>query len=144
MQTEKEYKGRCFCGAVELHVAGHPAAMGYCHCNSCRRWSAAPVTAFTLWPPAAVTVSRGADQLTSYSKSPSSIRKSCMTCGGHMMTEHPGFGLIDVYPGVLSEFPFVPMLHVNYGDTVLPLHDGLPKQKDFPGEMGGTGTLVPE
>jgi hypothetical protein len=36
------------------------------------------------------------------------------------------------------------MLHVNYGETVLPVRDGLPKQKDFPKEMGGTGTLLPE
>ena len=36
------------------------------------------------------------------------------------------------------------MLHVNYGETVLPMRDGLPKQKDFPKEMGGSGTSLPE
>src|SRR2546421_483932 len=53
------YKGRCFCGAVEFNVTGEPAAMGYCHCESCRGWSAAPVNAFTLWKPDAVKVTRG-------------------------------------------------------------------------------------
>ncbi len=42
MSTENEYKGRCFCGAVELSVTGKPNVMGYCHCTSCREWSAAP------------------------------------------------------------------------------------------------------
>ena len=28
--------GNCFCGAVELQVTGEPAAIGYCHCTSCR------------------------------------------------------------------------------------------------------------
>lgn len=139
-----EYKGRCFCGAVELKVTGAPAAMGYCHCTSCRQWSAGPVNAFTLWPPSAVTVTRGADQLASYSKNPSSIRKWCKQCGGHVMTDHPGFKLVDVYAAVIPELPFKPGVHVNYGETVLRIHDGLPKQKDFPAEMGGSGTSLPE
>lgn len=45
------HKSGCFCGAVQFEVSGEPAAMGYCHCGSCRRWSAGPVNAFTLWPP---------------------------------------------------------------------------------------------
>jgi hypothetical protein len=144
MSIDSEYKGRCFCGAVELRVVGEPAAMGYCHCASCRKWSAGPVNAFTLWPPGAVAITHGADHLGSYSKTDRSIRKWCKACGGHVLTEHPGFGLIDVYVATIPEFPFDPMLHVNYGETVLRIRDGLPKQKDFPKEMGGSGTLVPE
>ncbi len=144
MPNEKEYKGRCFCGAIELRVAGKPEAMGYCHCTSCRQWSAGPVNAFTLWAPNAVTITRGAELLGAFNKTEHSIRKWCTACGGHVLTEHPGFGLTDVYAAVIPEFPFEPMLHVNYGETVLHLHDGLPKLKDFPKEMGGSGTPVPE
>jgi hypothetical protein len=144
MSTENEYKGSCFCGAVELRVVGKPAAMGYCHCNSCRQWSASPVNAFTLWPPSAVTITRGADQVFAYNKSENSIRKSCKTCGGHLFTEHPRFELTDVYAAVIPDLPFEPMLHVNYSETVLPMRDGLPKLKDFPKELGGSGTPVPE
>jgi hypothetical protein len=144
MAKDNEYEGRCFCGAVGLRVVGAPAAMGYCHCASCREWSAGPVNAFTLWAPSAVTITRGADQLASYKKTEHSIRRWCKTCGGHVLTEHPGFGLTDVYASVLPELPFEPMLHVNYGETVLRLHDGLPKQRDFPKEMGGSGTAIAE
>ena len=144
MPSEKEYKGRCFCGAIEISVVGEPAAMGYCHCQSCRAWSAGPVNAFSLWAPDAVRVVRGADQLGAFSKTASSIRKWCKQCGGHLLTEHPGFGLTDVYTAVIPDLPFAPMLHVNYGETVLALHDGLPKQQDFPKEMGGSGLLVHE
>ena len=45
----KTYQGSCFCGAVHLTISGEPAAMGYCHCESCRSWSAGPVNAFSLW-----------------------------------------------------------------------------------------------
>jgi hypothetical protein len=144
MSKENEYTGHCFCGAVEVRVAGEPAAMGYCHCRSCRDWSASPVNAFTLWPPSAVAITRGADQLGSYSKTPSSIRKWCRTCGGHVLTDHPGWGVVDVYAALLPELPFDPQLHVNCESTVLRMRDGLPKLKDFPKEMGGSGTALPE
>ena len=142
--NENEYKGQCFCGAIEVRTVGQPAAMGYCHCDSCRQWSAGPVNAFTLWAPTSVTITRGSDQLASYSKNPTSIRKWCKTCGGHVLTDHPTFGLVDVYAALLPGLSFKPMLHVNYAETVLRLHDGLPKQKDFPAELGGTGTSLPE
>jgi hypothetical protein len=144
MSTVNEYEGRCFCGAVAVRVVGQPAAMGYCHCTSCREWSAGPVNAFTLWPPSAVTVTRGADQLASYRKSENSIRRWCRQCGGHVLTEHPVFKLTDVYAATIPDVPFVPALHVNYAETVLPMRDGLPKMKDFPAELGGSGTVVPE
>lgn len=118
--------------------------MGYCHCTSCREWSASPVNAFILWPPSAVTITRGADQLGSFNKTENTIRKWCKKCGGHVFSEHPVFKLTDVYAATIPEFPFVPQLHVSYGETVLRIRDGLPKQKDFPKEMGGTGTLLPE
>jgi hypothetical protein len=49
-----------------------------------------------------------------------------------------------VYAAVIPEFPFKAGVHVNYGETVLHLHDGLPKMKDVPAEMGGSGTTVAE
>ena len=51
MSDESTYEGSCFCGAVKFTVTGAPAAMGYCHCGSCRLWSAGPVNAFSLWKP---------------------------------------------------------------------------------------------
>src|SRR5229473_338409 len=97
--TDK-HTGTCFCGTVEVEVTGAPEAMGYCHCRSCRSWSAGPVNAFTLWKPENVKVTKGAE--------------------------------------------FVPGVHVNYSETVLRMKDGLPKLKDFPAELGGSGVAVPE
>jgi hypothetical protein len=144
MSTENEYKGKCFCGAVELRAVGNPVAMGYCHCTSCREWSAGPINAFTLWAPASITITRGEDQLGAYSKTPNSIRRWCRACGGHVLTEHPQLGVTDLYAALIPSLPFVPRLHVNYAETVLPIHDGLPKQRDFPKEMGGSGVLMQE
>ena len=138
------YRGTCFCGGVELTVTGAPAAMGFCHCASCREWSASPVNGFTLWPIEAVQVVKGADLIGEYHKTERSYRKWCKRCGGHLMTAHPHWKLIDVYAAILPSFPFEPGVHVNYAEHVLAIKDGRPKLKDLPKEMGGTGEAMPE
>jgi len=144
VSNERSYRGSCFCGAVQFTVTGEPTAMGYCHCESCRHWSAGPVNAFTLWPPDAVRIESGAERIGSYHKTEKSFRKWCTTCGGHLFTEHPGMGLIDVYAALLPDLEYRPAVHVNYQETRLRVRDGLPKLKDFPKEMGGSGEALPE
>jgi hypothetical protein len=138
------HKGSCFCGAVEIAVTGEPEAMGYCHCASCRSWAAAPVNAFSLWKPDVVKVVAGAELVGMVRKNPSSERQFCTRCGGHLMTFHPPFGLMDVYAATIPSLAFKPGLHVNYAETVLRMRDGLPKLKDFPKELGGSGETVAE
>ena len=143
-QQATTYRGRCFCGAVELAVTGAPVAMGYCHCGSCRSWSASPVNGFTLWKPESVKVTKGADQIGSYNGTANSFRKWCKVCGGHVMNQHPQWGLVDVYAATIPDFPFRPGVHVNYAASVLPMRDGLPKMRDFPKELGGSGETMAE
>ena len=89
-------------------------------------------------------VTRGAEHLATYAKTAASERQFCRKCGGHLMTNHPGFGLVDVYAATLPTVSFKPGVHVNYAETVLPMRDGLPKLRDFPAELGGSGASVPE
>jgi len=138
------HRGGCFCGAVEIEVHGTAEAMGYCHCSSCRSWSASPVNAFTLWKPEKVKVTKGAEFLSGFEKTEMSDRQFCTKCGGHLMTAHPPLGLVDVYAATIPGVKFTPGLHVNYAETVLPMKDGLPKLRDFPAELGGSGIAVPE
>lgn len=142
MNSEKSYAASCFCGAVQFTVRGAPIGMGYCHCDDCRRWSAAPVNAFTLWQPAAIEITRGHDNIGIYSKTPRSLRNWCRHCGGHLFTEHPQFGVVDVYAAVIREFSFQPGVHVHCQHSVLPIRDGMPRFKDLPEDMGGSGTTL--
>ena len=138
------YKGKCFCGAVEIEAKGAPALMGYCHCESCRSWSAGPVNAFSLWAPDAVRVTKGENLIETFNKTEHSYRKWCGKCGGHIMSAHPGMGMTDVYAATIPGFPFKAMMHVFYGESVLPLKDGLPKFRDLPKDAGGSGEMLPE
>ncbi len=138
------YVGSCFCGAVQLEAEGEPEAMGYCHCASCRSWSGGPVNAFSLWKPDAVRITDGSDELATYQKTGFSQRQYCAKCGGHLMTNHPTLGLVDVFAATLPTLAFTPGVHVNYAESVLPMRDGLPKLKDFPAEFGGSGETMAE
>ena len=138
------HSGTCFCGTVKFTASGAPEAMGYCHCASCRHWSAGPVNAFTLWQPDALKVTTGADRIGTFHLTSNSYRKWCKDCGGHLFTEHPGMKLTDIYAAVLPTLAFTPGLHVNYVETVLRMKDGLPKFRDFPKEVGGSGEMVAE
>lgn len=144
MSNGKSYKGSCFCGAVQFTVSGEPVAMGYCHCESCRHWSAGPVNAFTLWKPEAVKFTQGADRIGTYNKTAQSYRKWCKTCRGHIFTEHPTMGLTDVYAAVIPDLSYSAGVHVHYRETVLRIKDGVPKLKDVPKEMGGSGASLEE
>ena len=122
--------GTCFCGAVRLEVTGAPEAMGYCHCRSCRSWSGGPVNAFSLWKPEAVQITSGNEHVATFQKTEFSQRLYCAKCGG--------------YAATIPTLIFTPSVHLNYAETVLPMRDGLPKLKDFPAEIGGSGETISE
>ena len=136
--------GTCFCGAVRLEVTGAPEAMGYCHCRSCRSWSGGPVNAFSLWKPEAVQITSGNEHVATFQKTEFSQRRYCAKCGGHLMNNHPTLGLVDVYAATIPTLVFTPSVHLNCAETVLPMRDGLPKLKDFPAEIGGSGETISE
>ena len=148
---EIEYQCSCFCGDVQFTVSGKPEAMAYCHCDSCRQWSAGPVSAFTLWKPSAVKVKKGLDNIAGFDRNPLtgeetvvSNRVWCKTCGGHLYTDHPTMGLIDIPAAVIKGFEFKPAFHVHYQESVHRMMDELPKFRDLPKEAGGSGVTLPD
>jgi hypothetical protein len=151
MNQSRNYKGRCFCGAVEFTLGGDPEVMAYCHCGSCQHWSGGQVYAFTIWQADGLDITKGADKLGAFDKTAAaenkvgfSNRKWCTTCGGHVYIDHPTIGVVDV-PAVLVEgLNFEPSFHIHYQDTVHRMKDGLPKFKDAPSAAGGSGEELPE
>jgi hypothetical protein len=91
-----------------------------------------------------VRITAGAEHVGMFQKTAVSQRQYCNKCGGHLMTNHPPLGLVDVFAATLPTLKFTPGVHVNYSEAVLPIRDGLPKLKDFPAEFGGSGEQIPE
>jgi hypothetical protein len=72
------HRGHCLCGAVRFEAEGPPKWAAYCHCQSCRRASGAPVAAWAgfesanvKWPGAKPAV---------YESSPGVKRGYCGRC----------------------------------------------------------------
>ena len=50
----------------------------------------------------------------------------------------------DVYAAVIPGLDYQPAVHVHYQETRLRIKDGLPKMKDVPKPMGGSGEVLAE
>ena len=85
----------------------------------------------------------GAEFLSRFKSSEISDRRYCTKCGSHLIVDHPTLGLTDIR-AVLPTLAFRPTVHLNYEESVLPIKDGLPKLKDFPAAIGGSGETLPE
>lgn len=137
-------KAHCACGAVEAELTGEPVIQCYCHCTDCRDWLGAPVHAATVWPQDQAMFTKGADNVTTYLRTENSHRKSCKTCGGAVLVEHPGLGVTDVLASNIEGFSFMPSFHIFYGEKMIAMKDGLPKFVKMPKEMGGDGATMAE
>ena len=73
------FDGGCLCGGVRFRAAGPPAWVAWCHCQSCRRHTGAPVSVFVAYQETAFDVTRGA--ITRFASSPGVQRGFCVVCG---------------------------------------------------------------
>lgn len=71
--------GGCHCGAIRYRVEGEPITHALCHCADCRRHAGAPMVGWTMYPTAAVTVTKGAPKV--YPSSKDGRRHFCADCG---------------------------------------------------------------
>ncbi len=72
------YHGHCLCGQLTFEARGEPRWVSYCHCASCRRHTASPVTCFVNFKSDQV---RFSGDRTVYSSSPGVARSHCAICG---------------------------------------------------------------
>ena len=119
---------------------GTPEAMGCCHCRSCRS-GRRPGHAFTLWKLRNVRITQGRRPSRHFAKHPTSDRKFCDPAGGHVLTDHPTLSgsPMSMPQRSRARSPSCRCCMSTIAGAVLPIHDGLPKLKDFPAELGGSG-----
>ena len=127
--------GRCLCGHVRYKF--DPEAVlwrGYCHCESCRRATSSPVTAFfgvraTGWRWMGKPPMR-------FESSPGTWRSFCPRCGAQMAYESARqSGEIHGYIASLDDpesLPPTQHFHADEALTWLPLDDGLARHQAMP------------
>jgi len=121
-------EGGCFCGAVRYRASAPPLVSMICHCQSCRRVSAAPAVAWVTFAAANFAFLQGEPQ--SFHSSEPVRRTFCGACGAPLTYEHAERpGEIDVVTcGLDRPDDFPPTYHAWISDdlTWVRFGDGLP------------------
>ncbi|MGO9061204.1 MAG: GFA family protein [Candidatus Binataceae bacterium] len=78
-QRSLTVEGGCLCGAVRYHASGPPSGITICHCATCRRASGAPLVAWSGFPAAGFSFTRGVPAR--YPSSSGVERSFCSRCG---------------------------------------------------------------
>ena len=82
----EQFEGGCLCGAVRFVATGQPKGVYWCHCESCRKHSGAPVSVFVAFERSACTFSKG--EITKFDSTPGRTRRGfCARCGSTLTCE---------------------------------------------------------
>lgn len=107
----EQIDGRCMCGDVQFVASGEPTDVSWCHCQSCRRHSGAPVSVFVGFRHDACKVTKGA--ITKYNSSPGRLRGFCARCGSTLTCEGESSPKVHFYIGKFNDAAqFKPTRHV--------------------------------
>lgn len=122
--------GHCLCGRVRFAYEGEPLWVAHCHCESCRRATAAP---FTTYVGVLDTAARFiGDTPRAYASSPGATRRFCGTCGSQVSFESDRWpGEVHFFAALLDDPQAVtPQAHVNCAEQLswIALDDSLPRQ----------------
>lgn len=123
-----ELSGRCLCGGVTWRTVGTPFGAGFCHCESCRRASSAPVTTFFGLPRDSVLWH---GLMREYVASETVRRGFCPDCGTQLYFRSTNRPTETHLCAVTLDDPtqFVPQGHFHFAERLpwLDFADDLPK-----------------
>ena len=126
---EPRHSGGCLCGAVRYELSGAVSNLCYCHCNSCRRATGAPLVAWGTIGRGDFRLTRGT--LSALRSSPPVLRGFCAACGTCISYGHDARPAeIDVTLASLDEpARLAPQMHVWVGDKLpwVVIADDLPQ-----------------
>ncbi len=87
-------QGGCSCASVRYEAVGEPGKVTYCHCNSCRKATGAPVAVVVMFEECQFRFTKGKPRF--FNSSPGVLRGFCPDCGTPLS-----------WAGIWHEKPFV-------------------------------------
>jgi len=121
--------GHCLCGRLTFEAEGEPRWVSYCHCASCRRHAASPVTCFVNFNRDQVVFS---GERTTFDSSPGVTRSHCARCGTPIAYETASRAdEIDLYLNAFDDpDAFEPQLHAHFDERIpwFDTRDDLPRR----------------
>ncbi|NQV46091.1 MAG: GFA family protein [Rhodospirillales bacterium] len=134
-ETTDKYTGGCMCGAIRFEATGAPVNSNYCHCESCRKHTSAPVVALVGYTVDQVTFTKG--QRKFYQSSPGVNRAFCGDCGTPLTWEGEGGSgemLVEILTGAMDNpDAFPPETHYLHAERIswFDTADHLPRYSAF-------------
>ncbi|WP_373356399.1 GFA family protein [Pseudoroseicyclus sp. CXY001] len=122
--------GHCLCGACAFAFDGPANWQAYCHCESCRHATAAPVAAYIAAPAGSWRWTGAAPKV--YESSPGQRWHFCPTCGSHLAYDSDRYPEEIHFMAALVDDPSgIAMAAHAHAEERLPwltMHDGLPRE----------------
>jgi len=122
-EATERFEGGCLCGAVRFVATGQPKGVAWCHCESCRKHSGAPVSVFVAYERTAYTVTKG--EITKFESTPGKTERGfCSRCGSTLTCETVGLPtLTDFHVGAFDRAElFLPTRHIFLEERLPWLH----------------------
>lgn len=139
MQAEPDpqpAEGGCLCRSLRYRVIGAPLSSIICHCQSCRRASAAPSVAWLTFDVARFKLLSG--ELRRFRSSPGVTRTFCAVCGSPITYENDRDpGSIDVTTASLDDPSRFPPAREVWLEHKIPWEVTNETLARFPGGSGG-------
>ena len=120
-----QFEGGCLCGAVRFSATGKPVGVYWCHCQSCRRHTGAPVSVFVAFEPKNYTVTKG--EILEFDSTPGKTRSGfCARCGFTLTCESlPDIALTHFHVGAFDQAARLePKKHYFFEERLPWLHAG--------------------
>ena len=131
----EQHEGGCLCGAVRFVGIGEPLGVAWCHCQSCRKHSGAPVSVFVAFRRDAYMVTKG--EIAKFSSSPGRLRGFCAKCGSTLTCEGESSSEMHFHVGAFDAAARLePTRHI-FPEERLPWLD----LAEIPGRSDGDETL---
>lgn len=107
----KAAEGGCLCGDIRFVAEGPPKWTAYCHCQSCRRHTGAPVSAYAGFEQAQVRFTKAEPQ--AFRSSAGVERSFCPRCGSTVAYRGERWPTeIHLHVGAFDDpEPFAPKVH---------------------------------
>jgi hypothetical protein len=130
--------GGCHCGGVRYQVEGEAMTHALCHCSDCRRHAGAPMVGWTMYPNAALKITRGSPK--TYKSSEHGRRQFCGDCGSGLFYVNDEVlpGIVDIQSATYDDPDAVPaQVHIQVAERIewmaraheLPQFDRYPPQE---------------
>lgn len=127
--------GGCHCGAIRYEAQGEAVTHALCHCTDCRRHAGAPVVGWSMYPEAALKVTKGAPRV--YASSEHGRRHFCPDCGTGLFYVNEAIlpGIVDIQSATCDDpSAVVPQIHIQTAERLswmTRLHE-LPEFERYP------------